>query len=230
MPMDPQLDINYFKKSLSEGKSREDLFKEYLEKGWTIDKIQLLMSESTKESDKEDSQKRVIRIVVGIGALLIGAGIFSFIAANWQVMSKEVKLLVIVGSMLVIYSLGWFVREVQKLIKTGSALLFLGSVVYGAGIFLVAQIFNVRANWPDGLILWMIGLIIMAFALDIYSFFTFAIVLGLIVVFSNPYYIYGAFSGFDPFLMTSSLLLLAATVITFVSGVIIYKKVPAESN
>jgi uncharacterized membrane protein len=107
------------------------------------------------------------------------------------------------------------------------ALILLGTIIYGAGIFLVAQMFNIRANWPDGFILWMIGTIAMAFAVEIYSLFYLAILLGIIALVGLPSLIY---FGFGYFLLTSSYLLLVATLTTFVAGSIVRKKLPPELN
>ena len=45
---------------------------------------------------KEGMQKKVVGIVVTVGAVLIGAGIFSFVASNWRNMDKSVKIALIV--------------------------------------------------------------------------------------------------------------------------------------
>ena len=116
----------------------------------------------------------------------MGVGIFLFIAANWQEMLKPVKIGVILVSMLVSYGLGWYLKERLNLGKTGSALFLLGSIIYGAGIFLVAQMFRLRVNWPDGFILWMFGTIAIAFALESFSHFYLAILLGFVALVGYP--------------------------------------------
>ena len=153
--------VEYIKTSLSQGKTKEELYKELMAQGWTIEAIHENFNALNTEEEKEDLSKKTIKIIVTIGAVLISAGIFSFIAANWQGMTRPVKLSIILVSMLVSYGAGWYLKEKLELPKTGEALILLGSIIYGAGIFLVAQMFNIRANWPDGFILWMIGTIAM---------------------------------------------------------------------
>ena len=168
---DPKLS-EYVKTSLAQGKPKEEIYKELLGQGWTIEVIQESFNSMGVEQEKEDTSKKTIRIIVTIGAVLVGAGIFSFIAANWLEMTKPIKIGIILISMIVSYGAGWYLKEKSELQKTGDALILLGSIIYGAGIFLVAQMFNIRANWPDGFILWMIGTIAMAFAVESYPLFT----------------------------------------------------------
>lgn len=163
--------VDYIKTSLTQGKTKEELYKELIEQGWTIEVIQESFNAIYAEQQKEDISKRTIRIIVTIGAILVGVGIISFVAANWPGMSKPVKLATILILMLASYGIGWYLKEKFNLEKTSMALFMLGSIIYGAGIFLVAQMFHVRANWPDGFILWMIGIIIMAFAAESFSLF-----------------------------------------------------------
>jgi uncharacterized membrane protein len=223
---EPKL-VEYIKTSLSQGRTKEDIYKELLGQGWTIEVIQESFNAIGTEEEKEDTQKRTIRIIVTIGAVLVGAGIFSFIAANWVEMARPVKIAIILISMLASYGTGWYLKEKTELQKTGEALILLGAIIYGAGIFLVAQMFNIRANWPDGFILWMIGTIAMAFAAESYPLFYLAIPLGIIAIVGHPFGIFTGF-GYNRFLLTSSFLLLAATIITFATGWIIRKKMPPE--
>lgn len=220
--------VDYIKASLTQGKTKEELYKELLGKGWTIEVIQENFNAINAEQEKEDTSKRTIRIIVTIGAILVGAGIFSFIAANWQEMSKPVKIGIILVSMLVSYGIGWYLKEKLNLERTGSALFLLGSIIYGAGIFLVAQMFHTRANWPDGFILWMFGTIAFAFALESFPHFYLAILLGIVAMVGHPIEIFTGIFGYRAFLLTSSLLLLIATLITFITGWVVRKRMPPE--
>jgi uncharacterized membrane protein len=217
----------YVKTSLAQGKPKEEIYKELLGQGWTIEVIQGSFNSIGTEQEKEDTSKKTVRIIVTIGAVLVGAGIFSFIAANWLEMTKPIKIGIILISMIVSYGAGWYLKEKSELQKTGDALILLGSIIYGAGIFLVAQMFNIRANWPDGFILWMIGTIAMAFTVESYPLFYLAISLGIIALIGHPFGIFTGF-GYNSFLLTSSFLLLIATIITFATGWIVRKKIPAE--
>ena len=226
--MAEQTITEHIRSSLAQGKSREEIYKELLSQGLGIDAIQDAFSQLFAKEEKEDTQKRTIHIVVTIGAILIGVGVFSFIAANWQEMAKAAKIAIIVIAMLASYSLGWFFREKKHYIKTGEALILLGAIIYGAGIFLVAQMFHTRGNWPDGFILWMIGAILMALAAESFPLFYLAIPAGLAAIFGHPFGILESAAGYNPFLLTSTFLLLAATILTFLAGWLVKKRMPPD--
>jgi uncharacterized membrane protein len=226
--MENQTIAEYIQRSLTQGKSKEEIYKELLSQGWSIDVIQDAFNQIVTKEEKEDTQKRTIRIIVTIGALLVGVGIFSFIAANWQEMTKIIKVLIIVIAMIASYTGGWFLREKWHYEKTGEALLLLGAIIYGAGIFLIAQMFHIRGNWPDGFILWMIGTIVMAFAADSFPLFYLAIPVGIAAIVGHPFGIFGALGGYNPFLLTSSFLLFIATIVTFIAGWLVKKRLAPE--
>jgi uncharacterized membrane protein len=215
--------------ALESRQTKEEIFKELLDQGLKVDEIIRSYEVAEHQANKDDTSKRTIQIIVTIGAVLIGAGVFSFIAANWTEMGKINKMAIILVFMVLAYGLGWYLKEKSQLQKTGGALILLGSLIYGGGIFLVAQMFNIRANWPDGFILWMIGSIAMAFAIEAYPLFYLAIGLGIIGLVGHPWGIVNGF-GSSPLLLTSSFMLLVATVVTFVTGVINYRRIPKEDK
>lgn len=228
MDMENQKLIEYIQLSLTQGRAKEEIYKELLNQGWGIDAIQDAFDQIVAKEEKEGAQKRIISIIVTIGAILVGVGIFSFIAANWQEMAKVVKVFIIVIAMIASYTGGWFLREKGHYEKTGEALLLLGAIIYGAGIFLIAQMFHIRGNWPDGFILWMIGTIIMAFTAESFPLFYLAIPVGITAIVGYPFGILGSFGSYDPFLLTSPLLLLIATITTFIAGWLMKKRIPPE--
>lgn len=215
------------KNSLAQGKPKEAIYQELLSQGWTIENIQEGLSTLTQSEKKEDASKRTIQIILTIAAVLVGAGIFSFIAANWELMSRTLKMIIIFVSMLGSYSAGWYLKEQGNYLKTGEALILLGSFIYGAGIFLVAQMFDIRANWPDGFILWMLGVIALAFALESYIHFYLAIPLGFVAIVGHPFIIFDDFES-NPYLLTSSLLLIISTVVTFLTAWFVSLKIPKD--
>ncbi len=150
-----QKNSEYIQVALAAGKTREDIYKELLLQGVSLEVIesnfQAVIKEKSKPS-KEETQKKIIQIVLITGAVLVGAGIFSFIASNWVHFSHFAKIMWILLAMLVVYGLGWYMEIKKGYARTAHALYLLGTLIYGAGIFLIAQIFNVRANWPDGFI------------------------------------------------------------------------------
>ncbi|MEK7519637.1 MAG: DUF2157 domain-containing protein [Patescibacteria group bacterium] len=222
--------VEYLRVSLSQGRTKEELYKELLGQGWTLAAIEENFSRLAGETEKKDSSKRAVQIISLVGAVSIGAGVFSFIAANWDEISSFLKITIIVVSMLASYGGGWYAKEKKGLIKTGGALILLGTIIYGAGIYLVAQIFNIRSNWPDGFILWMIGVVAMAFASNLFWLFYFSIPLGTIAIVGFPTIIFWDLLGsrITPLLTTSSFLLLVAAAVTFATGIWVRKQMQPE--
>ena len=68
-----------------------------------------------------------IRVVLTIGALLVGLGILSFIASNWNGISHFVKLLIIFGVFGGVNLVGYMLSENNP--KTGRSLIYLGTLV-----------------------------------------------------------------------------------------------------
>jgi len=206
--MQDQNIIQNIQASKIQGKSKEEIYKDLLIQGISLENIEENYKASNAEQTQADSQKRTISIVVTIGAVLIGTGIFSFIASNWQSMPSGLKIFLIIFFMLISYSLGWYLKESKKAEKTGGALIFLGSLIFGGGIFLIGQIFHIRTNWPDAFIIWMIGNICLA-------------------LFAVIYHLYGIFTNFSGFGISTFLIILS-TIITFGLAFLIQKKVPEE--
>ncbi len=207
----------YIITSLAGGKTKEDLYMELLSQGWKVDSIHKLFIAADSNRKKDELQKRAVKVILMIGAVLIGAGILSFIAANWDYIPKPVKVGLILVSMILSYYLGWTIRERKGKPRTGETLYLLGSIIYGAGIFLVGQMFHVRANWPDGFILWSLGTIAIAYVTGASPLHWLAIATGGVAFIGFPFIIFDAI-GFDRYLFTSSLLLIAATIATFFAG------------
>jgi len=207
--------VESVKLSLSQGATSEQLYQNLISQGHTVSEIQEALEIAKSPAEKAETQKKAVSVVVIIGAVLIGAGIFSFIASNWDYLGKASKIAIILISMLLSYGAGWYLREVKNLRKTGAALILLGTIIYGGGIFLVAQMFNIRANWPDGFILWMLGCMVVAYAIELPAFLYFSAVLGVIAIFGHPFLIFDSFSGYNPLLLTSTFLLVLTTVLCF---------------
>ena len=100
-------------------------------------------------------------IISLFGAILIGAGVILFISANWEELGRWTKFSIVNGFMILSYSTGFFLYNYTDKKKTGQSLIFLGTIVFGASIFLVAQIFNIQSKYYNGLLTW--GLLIIPF-------------------------------------------------------------------
>jgi len=93
-------------------------------------------------------------IAWSLGALLIGAGIISFVAANWQEIPQSLRIALIVLLTLSFHVAAAFSTSSPAL---RLALHGVGTACLGAGIALAGQIFNLSSGWNGWMLLWAIG-------------------------------------------------------------------------
>jgi uncharacterized membrane protein len=118
------------------------------------------------EAEEKAAPGRLITTISILGAVMVGVGVILFIAANWSEVPRWGKLCLIFGAMITAYGLGFWLRyEKEDYPKVGAALIFLGALVFGAGIFLIAQIYHITVHYPNGPLLWGLGVFPLAYLL-----------------------------------------------------------------
>jgi hypothetical protein len=207
--------VEWIRTARAQGHTPEAIYLELLQNGHTLASIQDHWNAAEASADTVGG--RTARVVLGAAALLIAAGVFSFVAANWERMPREMRLGLITALTLVANVSGWYLRTRTDRRNTGDALLAVGTLVYGAGIFLVAQMFHVRASWPDGFMLWLIGAVAMAAALRSLLLFALAAPIGLVGLVGHPLTLFGGV-GRDGALLTPPALPLVTAVVAFLGG------------
>lgn len=100
----------------------------------------------------EDKQ-HAIGILPILGSILVGLGILSFVAANWQDIPQLVRLAMIILLMISFYGGGEVFRR-RDHEKLGIALTALGYISFGAGIVLVGQMFHLVAYDITSFVIW----------------------------------------------------------------------------
>jgi uncharacterized membrane protein len=103
------------------------------------------------------------KTLVYVGSLLIGIGILSFIASNWDEIGKTVKLLFILGLFISCNLAGYKMEKNYP--KTSKGLYYLGVLVFGAGIFLVEQMFHMGRSFQVAFLWWSLGILPLAWVL-----------------------------------------------------------------
>jgi len=107
-----------------------------------------------------DADQRGLRwpaiVALVFGGLMLGAGVLLFVAAHWDNLSPTERFTLVVAMVAVFHGSGAFAtfrnNENLAIVLHG-----LGTASLGAGIFLAAQIFNLQAHWPSGVMLWAAG-------------------------------------------------------------------------
>jgi len=105
-------------------------------------------------------------IFFSIGAILFGLGVILLIAYNWEKMHKFAKLAIIFFALLAAHGAGFWLRQPESKYKTaGEGLHLLGTMLFGAGIWLIAQIYHIEEHYPNALLIWGLGAMGLAWAL-----------------------------------------------------------------
>jgi uncharacterized membrane protein len=131
-----------------------------------LEKSQVISTDKTKEIEnlyEVEEGLSFTKTLLYVGAILVGAGILSFIASNWGEIGKLTKFLFIIG-MFIGCNLAGFKFEANYP-KTSKSFYYLGGLVFGAGIFLIGQMFHFGGDFQDAFLWWSLGIMPVAFVL-----------------------------------------------------------------
>lgn len=215
-----------------QGNTPEQIYAALLAQGFSINDIQqalnLANGASTSPVESKEKQRvNIVQIVSYIGAVLIAIGIFSFVAANWPDMPSTTKIITLMTLLMLSYAAA-YICETNQMKKTAGAFYLLGSLVYGASIFLIAQIFNIRGNWAEGFLYWMIGLIPLALITGRNAVWGICIIVGIIAAAGYPFGFEMLWRYPDPQMFLSLPVLLLGVTIPALTGIIIRAKVKKQ--
>ncbi len=105
-------------------------------------------------------------IFTSLGALIFGLGICLLIAYNWQGMHRFVKLALIGVTLLLVHGSAWWLRRPAGThARVGESLHLLGTLLFGAGIWLVAQIYHLDEHYPNAYLIWSLAALGLAWAI-----------------------------------------------------------------
>lgn len=102
-----------------------------------------------------------------IGAVAVGLGVILLFAYNWNAMPKAVKMALVLGSLAAAHAAG--IRHRLGSVRfrgLGEGLCVLGTMLFGAAIWLVAQIYHIDEHFPNGIMMWGLGALLMALAMQ----------------------------------------------------------------
>lgn len=102
-----------------------------------------------------------ISILLIIGSILVGLGIISFVASNWKGMGNVTKIAIIILFLIFSQISSYLFRN--KSILASRALLYLTLLIFGAGLFLIAQIFRLSESSSSLIFIWALGSLAMTY-------------------------------------------------------------------
>ena len=136
------------------------------------------------------SQNNFLAIITTIGFILLGLAVITFVAANWQVWSKSIKVFILLSFFLGVNLTGFYFWRGQTenwKSRLGQGLLLLGALSFGADIGLMSQIFHQTDAIYKLFLVWGLGVLAMAYGLRLTSLGIIAVTLTAIGYFSGLY-------------------------------------------
>ena len=95
--------------------------------------------------------------LLSLGYLFIGIAIILLIGSNWENIPRMARMAVLVVATAGIHFFG--IYNLDKAPQKSTALFFLGSLLYGASIILIAQMYHLGEHMPDGVFWWAVGVL-----------------------------------------------------------------------
>ncbi|MEZ2251212.1 DUF2157 domain-containing protein [Microcoleus sp.] len=131
------------------------------------------------------SRNRFLGILISLGSILLALGVITFVAANWQVWSRESRVALLLSLFVAVNAAGFYLWRIppsrsknsnpnipltkgrNKLL--GEGLLLLGALILGANMALMAQMFHIGGSAYGLFLAWGIGVLGMAYSLRLTS-------------------------------------------------------------
>jgi uncharacterized membrane protein len=105
-------------------------------------------------------------IFSSMGAVIFGLGVILLIAYNWYEMHRFVKLSLIFLALAAAHGSAFYLgKKSSSFSALKESLHLLGTMLFGAGIWLVAQIYNINAHYPTGFLIWSLGALLLGWTL-----------------------------------------------------------------
>jgi uncharacterized membrane protein len=95
-------------------------------------------------------------VVAIVGGLLIAAAFLAFVAAHWTELARLLRLAILLAGIVGAHGLGaWFARAGRPVLADLCA--GVGSIIFGAGIALIGQMYHLGGDFAGGMLLWAMG-------------------------------------------------------------------------
>ena len=104
----------------------------------------------------ERGRSRAVSVLMAAAATLVGLAALLLIGYNWDALSRDIKLVMVLSTIALTHALAFRLRYKQNALARSETVFFLACLFYGAGIWLVAQVFHLNAHYPDGVWWWAV--------------------------------------------------------------------------
>ena len=109
----------------------------------------------------QSAERRGLLALMLLGALMFGIGVLLLIGYNWDRLPVNGKIAIIMSSVALAFA-GSAVTYARQHRLAGEILAFIGVLLYGNAIWLIAQVLHIRGNFPDAFMWWAIGALVCA--------------------------------------------------------------------
>lgn len=137
----------------------ESKFESQIERWLAVGVIDAATAERIRAFEARDEKRATFRwpaiLALAIGGLLVAASITLFVAAHWDRLSPVERFTIVLSMVAGFHVAAAFAAD--KFSTLSVTFHAIGTIAFGAGIFLSGQIFNLQENWATGVLLWAAG-------------------------------------------------------------------------
>ena len=120
-----------------------------------------------------EARNRFISILMVLGGILLGLGVITFVAANWQAWPRSVKVVLLLSLFVGINATGFYLwrRPItqSRYQRLGHGLLIFGALILGANLALMSQMFHQSGPAYHLFLVWGLGVVVMSYSLRLAS-------------------------------------------------------------
>jgi len=97
-------------------------------------------------------------ILLTIASLFAGLSVIILLSHNWNEIPRYIRMGLMFLFTISSHSVGlWYLKKSNT--KAANVWFFLGCIIFGSSIFLIAQIYHLGEHYPDGFFYWALGII-----------------------------------------------------------------------
>jgi uncharacterized membrane protein len=140
------------------------------------DQYQQLASRYQFERLDIASRDRFVAILIGLGSILLGLGVTTFVAANWQAIPRDVRVMMLMSLFIGVSVSGFYLwrsglvaQEHSWKQRLGHGLLIFGALILGANLALMGQLYHRGGSSYELFVIWGLAVVGMAYGLRLTS-------------------------------------------------------------
>ncbi len=129
---------------------------------------------------EDNARNRFVMTLLGLGGVLLGLGVITLVAANWQLWSRSLRVIFLVSLFISSNTAGFYLWKSQRQgwqSFLGQTLLLFGALVLGANLGLMSQMFHLSGAVYQLYFVWGLGVLAMAYSLRMTSLGIFTTIL-----------------------------------------------------